>query len=1128
MKKKFDYTIVRNPEIFQENRLPAHSDHLYYEGTDQESRYSLDGLWKFMYADNYAGAPQGFEKPETDCHSWKDIRVPGHIQLQGYDRPQYVNTQYPWDGHEEIVPGEIPERFNPTASYVKYFYVPENMKNRPLYISFQGVESGFALWLNGAYVGYSEDSFTPSEFELTPYLAEGENKLAVQVFKWTAGSWCEDQDFFRFSGIFREVFLFVKPAVHLEDIRVRTELRSYGNSAAAEGQGSDKVPKEDGGSSFGTEAEEFSAASLGLRLRYSGCGKAAVSLYGPFRLDLGDLSDVKACVDPKTAGTWWKNRLADGTPIVQQTLSFGVDQHTGQFAEEALEERPRSSEQKEAEEAAGPEGEAAGGGFKEIILPVDSPALWSAEAPNLYLLKLEVFDEEGVLSETVYERVGFRQFVLRDSIMRLNGQRIVFKGVNRHEFCAESGRCMPESVLYKDLITMKQNNINAIRTSHYPNVSLFYRLCDIFGFYVIDETNLETHGIWDSIAKGLNPLEFAVPGNRPEYLELIKDRGRSMYERDKNHLCVLIWSCGNESYGGKDLLELSNMFRELDPDRIVHYEGIYNDRRENGTSDMESTMYAPVDEIKAFLKEHRDKPYINCEYTHAMGNSCGAMHKYTDLTEEEPLVQGGFIWDYIDQSLTMHDRYGREFQAYGGDHDERPSDFTFSGNGIVYGKDRDPSPKMQEVKVNYRNIRIEFHETNKTGDSSLSCFEEKKTENRPLSCLVKNRNLFTGTDAFDAMVLLEKEGRRIGRYKLEVDVAPLSEKEILLPVTLPGEPGEYAVTLSFCLKEDTIWAKAGHEVAYGQQVFTVAADDGNALAGQHTEERFDGLTVTHGWCNLGVRGEHFEVLFSTLLGGLVSYRYGGRELLKDIPRPNFWRSMTDNDVANLLPFRAGQWKAAGMYCTTKYEHGRQADPYEIREEKDHVEVAFCYHLPVSPARDCRVRYSVYPDGTVCVRMQLDASREVGELPEFSMLFTLDADLSNLEWYGLGPEETYPDRCHAKVGLYRNRVRDNMAKYLVPQECGNKQEVRWAKVTDDRGRGLLFTADRLGFSALPWSPQQLDDARHPNELPDPLYTYVRIGRQMGIGGDDTWGALVHPEYLLDNTESLEITFCFRGI
>ena len=270
------------------------------------------------------------------------------------------------------------------------------------------------------------------------------------------------------------------------------------------------------------------------------------------------------------------------------------------------------------------------------------------------------------------------------------------------------------------------------------------------------------------------------------------------------------------------------------------------------------------------------------------------------------------------------------------------------------------------------------------------------------------------------------------------------------------------------------------------------------------------------------------MLFSTLLGGLVSYRYGGKELLKDIPRPNFWRSMTDNDMANQLPFRAGQWKAAGMYCSTKFEHGRQADAYEIREEKDHVEVSFRYHLPVKPAKDCRVTYSVYPDGTVRVHMLLDESREVGELPEFSMLFTLDAELSHLEWYGLGPWETYPDRCHAKTGVYRNRVADNMAKYLVPQECGNKQEVRWAKVTDDLGRGILFTADRLGFSALPWSPQQLDDARHANELPDPLYTYVRIGRQMGIGGDDTWGALVHPEYLLDNTKPMEITFCFRGI
>ena len=575
--------------------------------------------------------------------------------------------------------------------------------------------------------------------------------------------------------------------------------------------------------------------------------------------------------------------------------------------------------------------------------------------------------------------------------------------------------------------------------------------------------------------------------------------------------------------------------RALDPDRPVHYEGVQNDYRYPETSDIESSMYTPAAQIEEYLKTHRGKPYITCEYAHAMGNSCGAIHKYTELTEREELYQGGFIWDYIDQSLTRRDRNGKEFQAYGGDFGERPCDYTFSGNGIVYGKDRDPSPKMQEVKYVYQNIKVTLLLDGREGSAFAPADIEEGAEGC-ISAVIWNKNLFVNTDTYAGVIEIARDGEKIAEKTVETAAAPLSEETVVLPVTLPEEPGEYTVTLSFRLREDTIWAKAGHEVAYGQLVAYRKGGQAallcEAAGASEPEDRAAGsggkLIVEHGWLNTGVRGDDFEVLFSGLFGGLVSYRFGGRELIKEMPRPNFWRAMTDNDTANLLPFRAGAWKGAGMFATTKTEHGRGGTPYEIQELPGRVDVTFIYHLPVNPAKDCRVTYSVFPDGEIRVHAVLEKSADVGQLPEFSMLFTMDASYDHLEWYGLGPEETYPDRCHAKLGIYRNMVSDNMAKYLVPQECGNKQAVRRAKVTDAFGAGMLFKAQGLGVCVLPWTPQELDQARHPNELADPLYTYVRVGVQMGVGGDDTWGALVHPEYLLDNSREMEITFSFRGI
>ena len=1024
----FDSNIIKNPEIFEQNRLAAHSDHVCYKNELEKIkgksslRYDMNGLWKFAYAKNQSLAPCGFEAADYDCKGWDEIRVPAHIQMEGYDVPIYTNTTYPWEADESIKPGEVPEIFNPVASYVKYFTIPENMKNKRVCISFQGVESGFALWLNGHYVGYSEDTFDPSDFELTDYIVEGENKLAVRVWKWTSSSWCEDQDFYRFSGIFRDVFLYDVPCAHVEDLSV--------------------VP---------TLNDTFDEGTLSVSIKADGDGIASVRLY-----ELGDLSVEKY----------------DRAKLLLE--EFDIELRNKEICEGSCN--------------------------------VKNPLLWSAEKPNLYEVKIIVKDTHGNETEFISQLAGFRRFEMVDGLMKLNGKRIVFKGVNRHEFSSITGRVPNRDEVIKDIVTMKKNNINAIRTSHYPDDSMLYELCDIYGIYMIAENNLESHGTWEAYNKGYVDLDFVVPKDKPQWREMMLDRANSCYQRDKNHPAILIWSCGNESFGGKTIYEMSQLFRQLDKHRLVHYEGVFNDRSYNDTSDMESQMYTPVTGIEKFLAEHPEKPFICCEYTHAMGNSCGAMHKYTELTDREPRYQGGFIWDYIDQSIYKKDRYGKWFLTYGGDFGDRPTDGDFSGNGICYGGEREASPKMQEVKFNYQNISVDF-------DSDYIF-------------TVTNKNLFVNTSVFDAFAILLADGEEVYRTKLQISVPPMDRASYEVPVTLKNSmidvEKEYCIVVSFVLKENTIWEKAGYEIAFGQHMIKKPVSE-------YSCDKSVELVVGNG--NILVRGENFKALFSRMNLGMVSYVYGGVEMLPNtIPLPNFWRTPTNNDSGNMMPQRYAQWKIASMYVTTR-QNQRFADTSPRVEKNDNnIAITYTYFMPTTPQSSCEVTYRVFGDGTIETTLSYDPVKELGDMPEFGMMFKLDADYDTVKWYGLGPQETYEDRQHGgKYGIYENKVADNIAEYLVPQESGNKCRVRYAKVMDKKGRGMLFFGDELSFSALPYTPHELENAAHHFELPPVHYTVVRVAKkQMGVGGDDSWGSHTHPEYLLDASEKMEFTFCFRGI
>ena len=982
--------------------------------------------------------------------------------------------------------------------------LPKEWGKQPVHISFQGVESAFALYCNGAYIGYHSDSFTPAEFSLEGFLKEGENKLAVQVYKWSAASWCEDQDFFRFSGIFRDVYLYTLPRLHLADLQLQTELsRDFKEGKLCflgRIEAQEKVKGEEKEKGF---------------LRYT--------LYdGGITLPKG-----RGFVSEKKIVSKGEILVAgEKTDLKEQTVS---KEQTGLKEKTDLEGKIASEQN-----------------IAEFSIFIEAPKLWSAEEPELYTLVLELCTEEGELLEYIVEKPGFRHFALEDGLMKINGKRIVFKGVNRHDFSSLTGRAVSFSEMEKDIQTMKRNNINALRTSHYPNNSALHRLADEYGLYVMDECNMETHGSWDTYAF-TKDIDYVLPKDKKEWEAMLLQRIENMWQRDKNHPSILIFSCGNESFGGSVIHEMAKRLRSLDSSRLVHYEGLFNDRSYPDSSDMESRMYPPVREIKDYLSAHREKPFLLCEYAHSMGNSLGALYKYTEYTEEEPLFQGGFIWDYVDQSLWKKNRYGEKFLAYGGDFSDRPSDFQFSANGIVFGGDRNPKPQMQEVKYLYQNIFCDLEE------------EE---------ILIQNRSLFLSTSELDCKLSLYRYGKLWKECSLETDVPPQSEGRMQNPFLKEETEGEYTLRISFHLKEDSLYGEKGLEMAFSESSYTVEKKEALQvyLAGEGQQEErwvrsweklleewsdtsegipedFQILSSPH---NIGVRGSHFEAIFSLIQGGLVSYRYGGKEYLETMPRPNFWRAPTDNDTGNLMAFRYAQWKTASQYLSTRSPEASLMleKPQEVlmKMEKDCFHIRYSYHLPTNPRSSCQMQYSVFPDGKISVTLDYSLPKEgdpillqqLSELPEFGTLFTLNADLENFSWYGLGEEDCYADRKHGgKLGIYHRKVKDNFAPYVFPQESGNKAEVRLASLTDEKGRGLVFLAEneegQMNVSALPWTPHEIENACHGYELPPIHHSILRLSKaQMGVGGDDSWGSHTHEEFLVKVKDRIHFSFSFRGI
>ncbi len=993
---------LSDPEVFAVNRKPAHSDHPYYETMAQARaqgamplRQCLNGSWYFSYAQNPSLRVTDFYKMDFDCRSFDKIQVPGHIQTQGYDEMMYINTQYPWDGTEYLRPPQISESYNPVGSYVRYFEVEEHLKGKPISISFQGVEIAFYVWLNGHFVGYSEDTFTPSEFQLDDYLVEGENKLAVEVYKRSSASWIEDQDFWRFSGIFRDVYLYAVPETHVEDL--------------------------------------FTKATL-----------------------VNDYADGKLDITVKLSGK------------LSGTVTVALEDENGETVYTAS--APAAEEVK----------------FSQL-LPNVKP--WSAEEPNLYNLMILLTDEQDEVVEAIPQDVGFRSFEMKNGVMHINGKRILFRGVNRHEFNCKRGRAITEEDMLWDIRFMKRYNMNAVRTCHYPNQSLWYKLCDRYGIYLIDEANLESHGSWQKL--GACEPSWNVPGSREEWKACVLDRANSMLQRDKNHPSILIWSCGNESYAGTCIEAMTNFFHEADDTRLVHYEGCFWNREFDHVSDMESRMYAKPQEIDEYLASNPAKPYISCEFLHTMGNSGGGLRLYMELEEKYEQYQGGFTWDYIDQAVVHVNDQGEEYLAYGGDHDERATDYEFCTNGLVYA-DRTVSPKAQEVKAWFSNVKL-------TPDEK--------------GVLVKNENLFISTAGYGFVYRMLKDGVEVFSEEASFDVPAWSSGYFELPWPEVSDAGEYVYEVSMVLAEDTDWAEAGYEICAGQHIRAIAEEKAKCTRK---------VQVIWGDVNIGVKGEGFHVHFSKAEGGISSLRYDNVEMIPRAPKTTYWRALTDNDRGCKHGFDRGQWMAAGLF--------QKMTDCRVTEGETEVTVTMDYELPMVPVVKQTIAYTVTGDGAIRVEVTYFGQENLPTMPAFGMNFKLKEKYHNFRYYGYGPEENYWDRMDgAKLGIFSGNAEANLSRYMIPGECGNRMGTRWLTVTDDNGFGLRFEAEEAPFesSVLPYSCYELEPAMHIYELPKAHYTWVRImGCQMGIGGDDSWGAPVQRRYWLESNVDRKLVFTIR--
>ncbi len=1009
-----------NPRLVGRNRQPARAYFFHY--ADRESALSgepslgdgylsLDGHWRFHYAQTPAEAPQGFEKESFDASAWELLPVPSCWQMHGYGRPHYTNVKYPFPVDPPRVPTE-----NPTGSYLREFTLPAEWKNRAVFVRFEGVDSAFHVWVNGREAGMGKGSRLPSEFDITRLVRPGRNVLAVRVYQWSDGTYLEDQDMWWLSGIFRAVSLLAVPRAHIGDFYVVTTL--------------DKACRD-------------AALKVCVKLRNLGKSSAKCAVEA-------------SLLDPA------------GNFVLKDAVAAKANVPAGGEAEVALE------------------------------APVADPAKWSAESPTLYTLLLALKDSGGRVTEVVPAKVGFRSVELKDGNVLVNGVRVMFKGVNRHDHHPDLGRAVPLEAMLKDVLLMKRHNINAVRTSHYPNDPRFLDLCDRYGLYVIDECDQECHGFavigkWEQLAED------------PEWEAAHLDRMERMVLRDRNHASVIMWSLGNETKFGRNHAAMAALARRLDPTRLIHYERDL----EAQVSDVFSRMYPSVADVVKFGEGREEfacggaklapaqyagrKPLILCEYAHAMGNGPGGLKEYWEAFYKYKSLQGGFVWEWLDHGIRRRTADGKEYFAYGGDFGEYPHDGNFVIDGLVF-PDRTPSPGLIEYKKALEPVLVE------AADLAAGKFR------------IVNRYDFVSLDHLRLDWVVEVGGEVAQSGLLPVPgVAAGASAETAVPFSMPAGPSraEHWLTLRFTLAADSIWAAAGHEVAWAQFRLPVKASASPPVAKAPISCAEEGN-------QLRIEGRDFRLTFDRVWGAITDWRHGGRPLLARGPRLNFWRATTDNDRAGWGPERCDHlWREASLHRIQ--QRVESVDHERLGREAIRIRVKARLAPPVHARMYlCEYLYTIHGNGEVAIEV---SGAPQGEwpimLPRIGLQLAVPQDLDQAAWFGLGPGESYPDsRLAARVGLFRRTVDELCTPYVFPQENGNRSDVRWVSFADMRGRGLLAEGMPLiNFSAHRFTTADLDDAKHTYDLPRRDFVTINLDYAHNGLGSASCGPGVLPQYRL---------------
>ncbi|MCD7901715.1 MAG: DUF4981 domain-containing protein [Bacteroides sp.] len=990
----------KNPEVNAVNRAPMHTNYFAYESSELASKgekelsanfMTLNGTWKFNWVQNSDQRPQTFYQLNFDDKGWNNLQVPAMWELNGYGDPIYVNIGYAWRNQFKNNPPEIPVEDNHVGSYRKEIVIPTDWNGKEIFAHFGSVTSNMFLWVNGKYVGYSEDSKLEAEFNLTSYLKPGKNLIAFQVFRWCDGTYLEDQDFFRFSGVGRDCYLYTRNKTYIQDIRLTPDLDA-----------------------------QYKDGTLAIDLQLK--GNATVEL---------ELKDI-----------------------------------TGKSVANA---------------------EVKGSGKLSTQMQVTNPAKWSAEVPNLYFLTATLKSGNKVL-EVIPQKVGFRKIEMKNAQILVNGQPVLFKGVNRHEMDPDGGYVVSRERMIQDIMVMKQFNVNAVRTCHYPDNNLWYDLCDIYGLYVVAEANIESHGM------GYGEKTLA---KNASYAKAHLERNQRNVQRSYNHPSIIFWSLGNEAGFGPNFLACFDWIRKEDKTRPVQYEQDYKAE----VTDVYCPMYQTYEGNIKYLENNPRVPLIQCEYAHAMGNSMGGFKEYWDLIRKYPSYQGGFIWDFVDQSIRWKNKDGIEIYGYGGDFNcYDASDQNFCDNGLI-SPDRVPNPHMYEVGYFYQSIW--------TTPADI-----KKGEIN-----VYNENFFRDLSAYylEWQVLVDGDIYLTGIVN-DLNIAPQQTRKINLNVYTENihTDKEFLLNVAYKLKAAETLLPAGHTVATAQLVLNSYKAPGLKLNNQvkSNVEVIAPVVRENDHNYLIIKGENFELDFCKRDGFLCKYQVAGHDLLKDGGRltPNFWRAPTDNDMGANLQNKYRTWLNPEMKLTS----------LKNEQTDNQVIVRAEYEMPTVSAK-LSLTYMINNEGAVKVTQKMTASKGAGvsDMFRFGMQMQMPVSYDRIEYYGRGPIENYSDRNHCTfIGKYTQKVSEQHYSYIRPQETGTKTDIRWWNLVNTGGAGLQFVSEApFSASALNYSIESMDEGKskkqsHWSEVTPVDYTNLCIDKaQMGLGCINSWGALPLAPYRL---------------